>query len=265
MSKITTLTQIKLLAVAAKNFAETLVSNTSAAIVEAIEELNSIKANITELTAHNLSDTAHSDIRASIASTSDPTYGICGTDAATAAKVGTLSGFALKTGAIIGLKFTYANTASSPTLNVNSTGAKPIYYNGAEITSGMIVANMTAEFMYNGTQWVLMNPSQSPVFGSYTGSGGSGRTFSLGFQPSVVMVIGAYTTESSQNPNFHIITDSYAIPIINGSVSGLLDQVFGTYYVGFTSRCTSDGFEIRDYNGIELELPGKLYYYIAFR
>lgn len=56
-------------------------------------------------------------------------YGTCATEAATAAKVATIQDsqpFTLVNGITVHIKFTYANTASSATLNVNSTGAKNI-------------------------------------------------------------------------------------------------------------------------------------------
>lgn len=53
-------------------------------------------------------------------------YGECGTAAGTAAKTVTIDNFSLETGAAILVKFTNKNSASSPTLNVNSTGAKAI-------------------------------------------------------------------------------------------------------------------------------------------
>ena len=54
-------------------------------------------------------------------------YGTCSTAANTAAKAVVMSDFSeLFTGASIIVKFSYANTASSPTLNVNSKGAKTI-------------------------------------------------------------------------------------------------------------------------------------------
>lgn len=83
-------------------------------------------------------------------------YGTCSTAAATAAKVVSLTGFTLDTGARIVVKFTVTNTAASPTLNVNSTGAKAIYYRGSAITAGYLAANRTYEFVYNGTQWDLV-------------------------------------------------------------------------------------------------------------
>ena len=83
-------------------------------------------------------------------------YGTCSTAAATAAKTVACTGFALVTGAEITVKFTVTNTASSPTLNVNSTGAKAIYYNGAAISAGYLKANKTYSFRYNGTQYDLV-------------------------------------------------------------------------------------------------------------
>ena len=80
-------------------------------------------------------------------------YGICSTSASTAAKTVTCTGFGLITGAEITMKFTYTNTASSPTLNVNGTGAKPIYYRGSAISASYLGANRTYTFRYNGAQW----------------------------------------------------------------------------------------------------------------
>ena len=83
-------------------------------------------------------------------------YGTCSTAAATAAKTVACTGFALVTGAEITVKFTVTNTAFSPTLNVNGTGAKAIYYRGSAITAGYLAANRTYTFRYNGTQYDLV-------------------------------------------------------------------------------------------------------------
>ena len=83
-------------------------------------------------------------------------YGTCSTAAATAEKAVALTGFVLATGAVIRVKFTVTNTAANPTLNVNATGAKPVYYRGAAITAGTLAANRTYEFVYNGTQYELV-------------------------------------------------------------------------------------------------------------
>lgn len=77
----------------------------------------------------------------------------CSTAATKAAKTVTLSGFVLTTGSRISVKFSNTNTAASPTLNVNDTGAKNIYYAGVAITAGYLVKNKIHDFIYNGTQW----------------------------------------------------------------------------------------------------------------
>ena len=87
-------------------------------------------------------------------------YGTCATAAATAAKVVTLSDFSeLVTGVTIHVKFTYSNTASNATLNVNSTGAKPLCSHGTtrvgttEKTSWN--AGAVVSLTYDGTSWVM--------------------------------------------------------------------------------------------------------------
>lgn len=83
-------------------------------------------------------------------------YGVCSTAAATAAKTVALTGFTLTVGARITIKFTVTNTVASPTLNVNGTGAKPIYYRGSAIYAGLLAANRTYEFVYDGTSYNLV-------------------------------------------------------------------------------------------------------------
>lgn len=83
-------------------------------------------------------------------------YGSCSTAAATAEKTVACTGFTLGTGAKITVKFTVTNTAANPTLNVNSTGAKAIYYRGSAISAGYLAANRTYTFVYNGTQYELI-------------------------------------------------------------------------------------------------------------
>ena len=83
-------------------------------------------------------------------------YNTCSTAAGTAAKTVSAGDFSLETGAMVVVKFTVTNTAANPTLNVSSTGAKAIYYNGAAITAGYLKANKVYQFIYNGTQWDLV-------------------------------------------------------------------------------------------------------------
>lgn len=86
------------------------------------------------------------------------------TAAGTAAKIATVndgSSITLYTGITVAVKFTYSNTASSPTLNVAGTGAKPIMCNGTRYAYW--AAGMTVIFTYDGTNW---NVCSVPVYAS---------------------------------------------------------------------------------------------------
>ena len=61
-------------------------------------------------------------------------YGVCNTAAGTSAKTVTgVEDFTLETGRSINVKFTnaYTSTTTTPTLNINNTGAKQMRRNGS--------------------------------------------------------------------------------------------------------------------------------------
>ena len=84
-------------------------------------------------------------------------YASCSTPAATAAKVVTLSNFTLAAGAVVTVRFTYANTAANPTLNVNGTGAKPIHAQNAALANNYYwSAYDIVTFVYSGSYWFVV-------------------------------------------------------------------------------------------------------------
>ena len=83
-------------------------------------------------------------------------FGTCNTAASTTTKIVSISGYILSAGGIVSIKFTNKVTAGS-TLNINSKGAKSIYYNGSAITDGIINAGYTATFIYDGTNYNLIS------------------------------------------------------------------------------------------------------------
>lgn len=91
-------------------------------------------------------------------------YATCSTAAATAAKTATVANgatFSLFQGAKVSVKFTYANSAASPTLNVASTGAKAIWFAGAALTSAQYwAANQVIDFVYDGSYWQVLGANK---------------------------------------------------------------------------------------------------------
>ena len=72
-----------------------------------------------------------------------------------AAYTAALTNFSLVTGATVQAKFAATNDANA-TLNVNSTGAKEIHYNGAKITASQFKTNHVYTLVYDGTQWQVV-------------------------------------------------------------------------------------------------------------
>lgn len=113
------------------------------------------------------------DVSTAVKSISQNWFATCTTAAATKDKVATITpattDFTLKAGATVNVKFsntnTYSATASSNvTLNVNSTGAKNIYYGSSSAPTGTNTtpfgrANYTNTYVYDGTYWVWVSSS----------------------------------------------------------------------------------------------------------
>ena len=88
-------------------------------------------------------------------------YGTSSEAAATAAKTASITNFTLTSGVTIYVKFTNANSAATPTLNISSTGAKSITLPNGNKTpwdAGEVVS-----LTYDGTSWNINNYSKIEV------------------------------------------------------------------------------------------------------
>lgn len=127
----------------------------------------------TVITAENLNDIQDEIIvnAASISAIAPEKYGFaygtCSTAAATTAKVATITGYQLVKNGYVAIRFTNAVPASS-TLNINSLGAKAIYWQNAAITANVISAGNTALFVYDGTYYRLLSIDKNIQTLSYT-------------------------------------------------------------------------------------------------
>ena len=91
-------------------------------------------------------------------------YGTCTNAGGTAAKEASVSNYLLVPGAHVSILFTNAFTATSPTLNINSKGAKPIKLFGSAIAPGKVRANTVLTMVYDGTNYnVVAIESQAPM------------------------------------------------------------------------------------------------------
>lgn len=89
-------------------------------------------------------------------------YGICYTAETTLAKTVVMTGYSLNIDGITVIKFTNAVPANS-TLNINSMGAKSIYWKGSAITDGVIKAGDTASFIFDGRYYQCFSVDKNVV------------------------------------------------------------------------------------------------------
>lgn len=122
--------------------------------------------------------------------------GVCETAAATAAKTAACAGFALVNGAEVFVKFKYKNTAANPTLNVNGTGAKPIYCRNAAVSAGTLDVNTMFHLIYNGTQYELVGGA--PAGGAHIGTAAPDDTGSLWVDTGNGGILKYYNTASKK-------------------------------------------------------------------
>ena len=119
-------------------------------------EISKIK--LTSGDEYNIKDTTAREMISSHTHTNESMgfgYGTCDTAQATTAKTVSISGYTLSASGIVYIKFNN-DVPANATLNISSTGDKPIYYNGSGITADIIKAGDTATFIYDGTNYNLI-------------------------------------------------------------------------------------------------------------
>ena len=165
-------------------------------------------------------------------------YGTCDTAAGTAAKVVTLSAntaenWVLETGSIVTVKFTNTNTAASPTLNVNNTGAKSIYYNNAVYTSSSSYggyAKRSITYQYDGTYWVFISwgydtNSDTKVTQAAAITTAKEYPVLLGYSDATTSVTN--TVNKTSTLKYNPSTQTLTVPNINGITSTELGYLSG--------------------------------------
>ena len=153
----------------------------------------------------------------------------CITAAAVAEKTVGRPGFNLVVGAEITVLFTAANTAANPTLNVNDTGAKPIYYRGGNIPAGYLKANGVYTFRYNGAVYYLVgdidtNTTYSNATTTAAGlmsAGDKVRLDKMGF-PTVINTAGKKAKECTAPGTYYFSSAYTPVDAPPGVVNGLL-------------------------------------------
>ena len=180
-------------------------------------------------------------------------YGTCSTAAATVAKTVTLSSYSLTKGGIVAVKFTYAVPAGA-TLNINSKGAKAIFYKGKAIVDGVICAGEIGTFIYDGTQYHLIAVDRNRFYTSLVPYGTSIAANS-DLNTTQFLKVGNYYC--SKNADVETLTNcptekAFMLQVLSPLSSAVDNETTGTWvyrvrklqdYTGpeYVQYCYSDG------------------------
>lgn len=186
----------------------------------------------------------------------EPTlYSAASTSDSGGAYTATLDNFGLTTGATVQIKFSVTNKASA-TLNVNSTGAKTIFYNNAAITASTLKANHTYTLVYDGTLnsnnggWVLVGDIDA-LYSAGTGLSLSGTTFNHSNSITEKSSYGSTATTASANGGTIKVTDVQYddcghITASTDRTITLSQKTYNFSGVSFTSGNSSNGTHAAD-------------------
>jgi len=180
-------------------------------------------------------------------------HATCTTPAGTAVKVATSTGFERSASAVVGVKFSYTNTAANPSLNVNGTGNAAIYnaLTDEPPVEGEMVAG-THFFMFNGSQWVLLNP--------YSRGGSTAELHTCIFPNHMVTAVKGTTVVTAaptaplgqwavlQLPELGVWEISMHLPNLTGGVmKTILIDTYGIFYLNFLSGSNTSWGNIIDF------------------
>lgn len=189
-------------------------------------------------------------------------YGTCTTAADVAAKVVNTNDptWTLTPGSVIVVKNTYTNTALNPTLNVNDTGDKSIWYDDFVITTSYLSMGGSASrpcmYVYDGTYYVWMAWSVDTDFaGTLATVATTGSYNDLSNKPTIPNQLSqlnddtthrvvtdteksTWNAKSDFSGSYNDLTDKPTIPVANDGT--LTIQKNGSNIGTFTANQSTD-------------------------
>lgn len=161
-------------------------------------------------------------------------YAISSTAASTIAKKATSfdGAFSLVEGTKVFVRFSAKNSATSPTLSIDDSTAKPIKGFGTTKPSSWWVAGDVVQFIYDGTSWI-MQPTQgqisevnSALAEEYEKSVTGVNTYAVKSNDIVTLEI-VFSNATITGATTILTLDSEVRPATNKSVVGVIEVVTG--------------------------------------
>lgn len=126
--------------------------------------------------------------------------------------------FSLTTGIEVTVRISVTNTSTTPTLNVNGLGVKTIIRNdtGGVLNVGDLQTGVPHKFVYDGTNWRLINPYSTITASSWPSFSVHRNGVSQSLTANVVAKIQWTTEEFDTNSNFDVTTNYRFTPTVAG-------------------------------------------------
>lgn len=192
-------------------------------------------------------------------------YVECSTAAGTATKVVSTAGsaFSLEKGAQIKVKFNTTNTASNPTLKVDSTDAKAIYQYGKAVAAGVLTTGKVFDLIFDGNYWQIVNVDTAYDLAVSVPTGATNEvklslTGSDNTADDISIVGSGVTTVKIENNKVKIhspISKGDAIIVNNPNTTPVSLSHNGTF-TAVTATTINDDYQICD-NKTVFKLPGE--------
>lgn len=154
-------------------------------------------------------------------------YYVCDTAAATQAKtIDNVPNFTLTIGMVINVTFTYGNTNSQPTLNINNTGAKSIMKpssSGATNLSyyeyNFATSNTVRTFRYDGTYWVLQDDGAGNARSSASSAAYTAYNYITKIDNAGIFISPYNQSPSTSSPGNSVKIDGKGMIVYNDGIA----------------------------------------------
>ena len=151
-------------------------------------------------------------------------YYVCDTAKATQAKrIDNVPNFTLTTGLTINVTFTYGNTSSAPTLNINDTGVISIMaYDGSALDNSYeynIAAGSSRTFTYNGTHWLLQDNGAGDAYLRAYNAEDTAYDYITKIDNAGIFISPYNQSPSTSSPGNSVKIDGSGMIVYNGGVA----------------------------------------------
>ena len=148
-------------------------------------------------------------------------YGVCKSGGYDTEKIVNAGDFALEEGASVRVKFIDVNKDANPALKVNTFDAKPIYYKGAPVPADYLKPGPIYTFVYNGSQWELINETMVVANSAYYNALRDMTTLLGNSENSIVVIPEGESATVSDNKR-----QTVKVVVIPDSVTSIGDSAF---------------------------------------